>query len=185
MKKIFRPLLLSGLCALMILLLAEAETVRTAALEGLLLCSRTVIPALFPPLAVSSLLEPAYKTWNEKHAALAASGLFHGFRVLRTFVIVNIGWFFDRGANPGDALRMLASVFTQFSGDTLTPAFFEAAGLIAADGIVLACALLIVFAILLAAAFALLLLLVLIRQIRRAALRARLKRRRAERRRRH
>lgn len=98
-------------------------------------------------LAVSSLLEPAYKAWNEKHAALAGSGLFHGFRVLRTFVIVNIGWFFDRSANPGDALRMLASVFTQFSGDTLTPAFFEAAGLIAADGIVLACALLIVFAI--------------------------------------
>ena len=96
-------------------------------------------------LAVSSLLESDYKAWNEKHSALASSSLFHVFRVLRTFVIVNIGWFFDRSANPGDALRMIASLFTQFSSETLTPAFFEAAKLTAADGILLACALVIVF----------------------------------------
>ena len=77
MKKISRPLLLSGLCALMILLLAEAETVRTAALEGLLLCSRTVIPALFPPLAVSSLLMAlGFGEWAGPHLARWMTPLF-------------------------------------------------------------------------------------------------------------
>ena len=88
-------------------------------------------------LAVSSLLEPAYKGWNERHAALSASKAFHAVRVLRTFVIVNIGWFFDRSAHPGDALGMIARLFTQFSADTLTPAFFEAASLAGPDWIVL------------------------------------------------
>lgn len=98
-------------------------------------------------LAVSALLEPAYKQWNDRHASLAASRAFYVFRVIRTFIIVNIGWFFDRSANPADAFRMMASVFTQFSGETLTPAFFEAAKLAAPDGIVLACALAMVFVI--------------------------------------
>jgi len=98
-------------------------------------------------LAVSSLLEPAYKAWNEKHAALSSARALHVWRVLRTFIIVNIGWFFDRSAYPGDAFRMIASMFTHFSVKSLTPAFFEAASLAAADAAVLACALIIVFTI--------------------------------------
>lgn len=34
------------------------------------------------------------------------------FRVLRTFIIVNIGWFFDRCATAGDAVRMMGSILT-------------------------------------------------------------------------
>lgn len=98
-------------------------------------------------LALSSLLEPAYKRWNERHAALSSSHAFHVLRVLRTFVIVNIGWFFDRSAHPGEALRMIGSLFVRFAPDQLSASFFEATSLALPDGIVLACALLIVFVI--------------------------------------
>ncbi len=98
-------------------------------------------------LAVSSLLEPSYKAWGERHPALSGSKAFHVFRIVRTFIIVNIGWFFDRSAHPGDALRMIGSLFVKFSPETLTPAFFESASLAAADGMVLAAAIAIVFVI--------------------------------------
>jgi len=98
-------------------------------------------------LAASSLLEPAYKSWNEKHAALASSRGFYVFRVLRTFVVVNIGWFFDRSVRLGDAFRMIGSLFTQFSAQPLTAEFFAEAGLAAPEAAVLLCALAIVFAV--------------------------------------
>ena len=56
MKNGSRSLLLAGLCGLMIGLLAEAEAARAAAREALALCAGTVIPSLFPPLAVTSAL---------------------------------------------------------------------------------------------------------------------------------
>lgn len=98
-------------------------------------------------LAFSSLMETTYKAWGEKHAALSGSGAFHVVRILRTFVIVNIGWFFDRAANPGDALRLFGSIFTQFSPEAVNRTFFEAAQLAAPDGVLLACALVVVFLI--------------------------------------
>ena len=64
-------------------------------------------------LAVTALLEPRYKRMNERCARLTASRGFHAFRVLRTFVIVNIGWFFDRCATAGDAVRMMGGVFAR------------------------------------------------------------------------
>jgi len=98
-------------------------------------------------LAASSLLEPVYKSWNDRHPALSGSKSFHMFRIVRTFIVVNIGWFFDRSTNPGDAFAMLSSLFARFTPEALTPAFFEAASLAAPDGIVLACALSLVFII--------------------------------------
>lgn len=44
------------LCGLLIWFLADARRVRAAALEGLLLCGRSVIPALFPFMAASTML---------------------------------------------------------------------------------------------------------------------------------
>ena len=64
-------------------------------------------------LAVTALLEPRYKRMNERCARLTASRGFHVFRVLRTFVIVNIGWFFDRCATASDAVRMMGGVFAR------------------------------------------------------------------------
>jgi len=98
-------------------------------------------------LAFSSLMEPSYKAWGDKHAVLSGSRVFHIFRIIRTFMIVNVGWFFDRAAHPGDAFRLLGSIFTDFSAKALTPAFFEAADLLMLDGIVLAAAIGVVFVI--------------------------------------
>ena len=64
-------------------------------------------------LALTALLEPGYKRMNERHPRLTGSRGFHAFRVLRTFIVVNIGWFFDRCATAGDAVRMMGSVLTK------------------------------------------------------------------------
>ena len=63
-------------------------------------------------LAVSAVLEPAYKRFSERHPKLTAHPAYHVFRVLRTFLIVNIGWFFDRSARASDAFAMLAKTVT-------------------------------------------------------------------------
>ncbi len=63
-------------------------------------------------LAASALLEPAWRRFGERHAALVKSRGFHILRVLRTFLIVNIGWYFDRCERAGDAFAMLARSVT-------------------------------------------------------------------------
>ena len=45
-----------ALCGVLVLFLTKAGAVRAAAAEALGLCARSVIPALFPFLGVSSLL---------------------------------------------------------------------------------------------------------------------------------
>ena len=84
-------------------------------------------------LAFSALMEPTYKAWNAKHSALSASKAFHVVRVLRTFVIVNIGWYFDRCAHGMDALRMLGTTLTDWRGVQLTMATIKTLGVGAAD----------------------------------------------------
>ena len=64
-------------------------------------------------LALTALAEPLFKRMNERHLRLTGSKGFHMFRVLRTFIIVNIGWFFDRCATAGDAVRMMSGVLTK------------------------------------------------------------------------
>lgn len=58
-------------------------------------------------LAVSALLEPAYKGLHARMPHLKQSRTFYLFCVLRTFVIVNIGWYFDRCERLSDAWIML------------------------------------------------------------------------------
>ena len=70
-------------------------------------------------LAISALAEPAYKRFGAKHEKLVASRGFHVFRVLRTFLIVNIGWFFDRSASGAQAMAMLCSVLADFRAEQL------------------------------------------------------------------
>ena len=42
------------------------------------------------------------------------SGAFHVFRILRTFFIVNIGWYFDRIEDVADSFTALRLSFTSF-----------------------------------------------------------------------
>lgn len=67
-------------------------------------------------LAFSALAEPAYKRFNSAYPALTASKGFHVLRVMRTFVIVNIGWYFDRCLHGMDAFRMLGVTLTDWRG---------------------------------------------------------------------
>ena len=101
-------------------------------------------------LAVSALLDPAFRRFDEAHPRLTSGAGFRVFRVLRTFVIVNIGWFFDRCARAGDALRMMGSVLSCFRPEQLTPEWFARCGLPAADAAVLGVFTLLLFAVSLA-----------------------------------
>ncbi|MGN0773360.1 MAG: MBOAT family O-acyltransferase [Candidatus Ventricola sp.] len=88
-------------------------------------------------LAFSAPMEPAYKAWNAAHAGLAASKPFHVFRVLRTFLIVNIGWYFDRCAHGADALRMLRTTLCDPRPAQLTEKLLRTIGLPRADAALL------------------------------------------------
>ena len=93
-------------------------------------------------LALTALLEPTFKRMNERYPRLTGSRGFHIFRVLRTFIIVNIGWFFDRCATADGAVRMM--------GDILTKPHFEQVslanlGLSALDARILAVGVLLLF----------------------------------------
>ena len=56
MKKRGRTDLFLILCGILIWFLTDAARIRAQAAEALLLCGKSVIPALFPFLVVSSLL---------------------------------------------------------------------------------------------------------------------------------
>ena len=101
-------------------------------------------------LAVSALLEPSYKRFSERHGALVSSGGFHVIRVLRTFIIVNIGWFFDRCAHASDAVRMMGSVLTDLRPQQISMEWLAQCGLPSPDVIVLAVFTLLLFGISLA-----------------------------------
>lgn len=66
------------LCGLLVWLLADAGTVRAAAAEGLALCGRAVIPALFPFMAASTMLvSMGFGEW----AAPRLAGLMNLYRL--------------------------------------------------------------------------------------------------------
>lgn len=72
-----RAAVLLALCGLLIWFLADAETVRFAASEALTLCGRSVVPALFPFLAVSGLLVSlGFGEWVSPHFAGLMGPLF-------------------------------------------------------------------------------------------------------------
>ena len=98
-------------------------------------------------LAFSALAEPLYKRMNAACACFTASHAFHVVRVLRTFVIVNIGWFFDRCARGGDAVRMLRSVATDLRMEQLTGTLLPTLGLPLADARLLAACTALLFAV--------------------------------------
>ncbi|MBQ9009512.1 MAG: MBOAT family protein [Clostridia bacterium] len=101
-------------------------------------------------LAISSLLDSTYRRFGETHATLISGRFFHIFRVLRTFAIVNIGWFFDRCAHAGDALRMMVRVVTDLRPAQITPEWLEQCGLPIPDAVVLGLFTLLLFGISLA-----------------------------------
>jgi len=92
-------------------------------------------------LAMSALLEPLYKRTNERLGErVVSSRAFYVWRVLRTFVIVNIGWYFDRALRAGDAFAMLRKTFFAPAFDELANGTLLTLGLTAGDFRILALA---------------------------------------------
>ena len=92
-------------------------------------------------------MEPAYKRFQTAHARLVATKGFYVLRVLRTFLIVNIGWYFDRSLRAADALRMMGAVATDLRLSQLTADTLLTLGATAADYGLLAVCTVLLFAV--------------------------------------
>jgi len=101
-------------------------------------------------LAASALLEPLVKRFHARFPRLKGSRAFYLFCMLRTFVIVNIGWYFDRSMRAGDAFAMLGKTFSAPRLAQLTDGTLLNLGLAAKDYRILLLATAILFAVSLA-----------------------------------
>lgn len=65
-------------------------------------------------IALSDLLKPMFDRLNLKlHIKVDSKGM-HLFRIIRTFIIVNIGWYFDRIVDVPKSFRYLKNTFFNF-----------------------------------------------------------------------
>lgn len=99
-------------------------------------------------LAISTLMEPLFikmRSWCHIDGK-SVNGGYKLFCVIRTFVIVNFGWFFDR-AQLSDSIVMIKNTFTQFCISELSAENLAAFGLQSRDYIILVAATVIVFAV--------------------------------------
>ncbi len=64
-------------------------------------------------IAVSSLLEPLYAKGFEKTKIHKESKAWTVVQIIRTFILVNIGWYFDMAVSFSAALVMMKETFTK------------------------------------------------------------------------
>ena len=73
-------------------------------------------------IAFSGLMAPSYRKWKQALHISGDSRGFHLFRIARTFILVNISWFFDRAKDVPSALLMMKNTLTRFDpGQILDP----------------------------------------------------------------
>lgn len=65
-------------------------------------------------IAMSDILSPVFEKINEKLHVNDKSRGWHIFQIVRTFIIVNIGWYFDRIVDVPKAFAYLRNTFTHF-----------------------------------------------------------------------
>ncbi|MCI6259051.1 MAG: MBOAT family O-acyltransferase [Treponema sp.] len=65
-------------------------------------------------IALSDLLSPVFEKINFLLKINVKSKAMHIFRIIRTFIIVNIGWYFDRIVDVPKSFRYLKNTFTYF-----------------------------------------------------------------------
>lgn len=66
-------------------------------------------------IAVSAFLEPVYETVKVKLHINDKTKLYRAFMILRTFVIINLSWYFECADSWGQALKMIGYSLTQFA----------------------------------------------------------------------
>ena len=65
-------------------------------------------------IALSDIFRPIFEKMNEKLHVNAKSRGWHIFQIVRTFIIVNIGWYFDKIVDVPKAFAYLRNTFTHF-----------------------------------------------------------------------
>jgi alginate O-acetyltransferase complex protein AlgI len=66
-------------------------------------------------IALADLLAPAFRRANEALRVDTGGRAHRVFCVVRTFLVVNVGWYFDRIYDFGDSLLCLRNTFTNFA----------------------------------------------------------------------
>lgn len=70
-------------------------------------------------IAFSGLMANHYRTWKKALHISGKEGWYHVFMILRTFLLVNISWFFDRADTVGQAFSMMKQAVTHFAPSQL------------------------------------------------------------------
>lgn len=70
-------------------------------------------------IAVSGLLAGQYRSWKKALHINGSSWWYQLFQILRTFLLVNISWFFDRADSVPQALGMMHNAVTTFTPSEL------------------------------------------------------------------
>ncbi len=70
-------------------------------------------------IALSDLTEPVWKGIAARLHWNSDSRRVHWFRIVRTFIIVNIGWYFDRITDVGDCMQAIAATLFHFQPSAL------------------------------------------------------------------
>lgn len=64
-------------------------------------------------IGISGLLAKQYRSWKQKLGINDKSAWFAVFQILRTFLLVNVSWFFDRADTVGQAFTMFRNACSQ------------------------------------------------------------------------
>lgn len=72
-------------------------------------------------IALAELMDPAFAKWKTALKINENSRGFHIFRMIRTFLIVNIGWYFDRIVDFGDCMLCFKNTITNFGITRFVP----------------------------------------------------------------
>jgi alginate O-acetyltransferase complex protein AlgI len=70
-------------------------------------------------IAFSGLMAPSYRKWKKKCRIRENAGSWQVFQIIRTFILVNISWFFDRADTVGQALVMMKNSVTRWNPSRL------------------------------------------------------------------
>ena len=70
-------------------------------------------------IAFSGLMAENYRNWKKKFNITGKENWYHVFMIIRTFILVNISWFFDRADTVGQAFHMMKLSVTKFAPSQL------------------------------------------------------------------
>ena len=79
-------------------------------------------------IAISGLLADRYRKWKKSLKINDKSGKWRVFCIVRTFILVNISWFLDRGHSVSEAFRLMKSAVTSFDASQLLKVPFGNSG---------------------------------------------------------